>query len=170
MDKSRTFSEVHGERPPGSVMANVFFFQDQIPCDSQGFFLFDHPLMGERGPEGDKRRKSAERKLKKAVAQQAKEAARRPARVENDDDDGDEDEDSGAEGEGEKDELLEPVNLQAWLMGEQRAEYSDISQEIARRYKKRIANLKDAVEFLVKEIPISKGLLAPKFLKLIDKD
>lgn len=162
MDRSRAFATVNGDRAPGDRHAQVFFIQDGIPADAGGFFIFDHPDMARKGPDGDKARKMAERKIKKALAQQAKEPQRAAVTDEDEDEDAD---DTETEAE---DDLLEPINLESWLRGEQQVEWQEVTQEIARRYKKRIAKIKDAVEFLVSEGVVPKAQLQPKFLKLMD--
>jgi hypothetical protein len=166
MDRSRAFATVNGDRSPGDRHASVFFIQDGIPADAGGFFIFDHPDMARKGPDGDKARKAAERKIKKALTQQAKEPVRQVAPG----DDADEDDEGVAEvdKEDEDEELLEPINLEAWLRGEQQVEWQEISQEIARRYKKRVAKIEDAVGFLVKEGVVPKAQLKPKFQKFAD--
>jgi len=167
MDRSRAYASVTGDRVPGDRHAAVFFIQDGIPADSEGYFIFDHPDMLRKGKDGDKARQAAERKIKKALAQQAK-APQRAPRAEDDDDESegraDRDEDEGDDG----DDLLEPINLEAWLRGEQDVEWQEVTQEIARRYKVRKSNIADAVEFLVKEGVVPKAQLRKKFQKFAD--
>lgn len=169
MDKSRAYSTVNGDRAPGDKHAAVFFFQDGIPADAGGFFIFDHPDMERKGPDGDKARKAAERKIKKALTQQAKEPPK-PARAESDVDDDDdlEEREAGADGDDAEDDLLDPINLEAWLRGEQDVEWQEVTQEIARRYKVRKSNIADAVEFLVKEGVVPKAQLRKKFQRFAD--
>ena len=166
MDKSRSFNTIHGERAPGDPLAGVMFRQDGIPCDAQGFFLFDHPDMLVPGPDGDKRRKMADKHIKRAIAQALKNPPK-PVKAD-DDEDLDDDEAEDEDAEDEDDGLLPAVNLSAWLRGEQEVEWNDVSQEIARTYKKRVAKEADAVEFLVEqERIVSKGELRKKFQKFV---
>lgn len=166
MDRSRSYSTIHGERGPDDKHAGVCFYQDGLPVDAEGFFIFDHPDLAEKGPIGDKRRATAIRKLEKARKQQAKESPR-PARAEGAD--GEDAEDEAVDDDEENDDdLLEPINLEAWLRGEQEVEWQEITQEIARRFKKRISKVDDAIPFLCKEIPFPKGSLRRKFQKYAD--
>jgi hypothetical protein len=171
MDRSRTFSTVHGERGVDDPHRGVVFIQDGIPCDASGFFIFDHPSMQEKGPEGDRRRKMAEKHIKRAMAQAAK-AKPKAERAAPADDDDDDEVDGMPKNEGENDDdddgLLSPVSLGEWLRGGQEVVWNDVSQEIARIYKKRIAKIEDAVAFLVKEGVCTKGELRPKFKKFAD--
>jgi hypothetical protein len=166
MDRSRSFSTVHGDRVPGDPHCGVMYVQDGIPCDAEGYFIFDHPDMLKKGPEGDKRRKMAEKHIKRAMAAAAKVKARPPKAVDEDDEDG---ETTDAEtDDDDEDELLPAVNLGEWLRGRQEVEWNDVSQEIARTYKKRIAKIEDAVAFLVREGVCPRNELRPKFKKHAD--
>lgn len=161
MDRSRAFAEVHGDRVPGDRHANVFFYQDGLPFDAQGFLLSDHPEV----KASEKLQQLAERRLKKAADHAAKHPAPKPKATEAgvDSDDGDDGEPQADDG------LLDPINLEAWLRGEQEVEWQEVSQEIARAFKRRFANERDAVEFLVKEMKVvPKGLLRRKFQKYVD--
>ncbi len=166
MDRSRSFSTVHGDRVPGDPHCGVMYYQDGIPCDAEGYFIFDHPDMQAKGPVGDKRRKMAEKHIKRAMAAAAKVRVKPPKAVDEDDEDG-EATDTEAEDDDEED-LLPAVNLGEWLRGRQEVEWNDVSQEIARTYKKRIAKIEDAVAFLVKEGVCPRNELRPKFKKHAD--
>lgn len=163
MDKSRAFNTIHGERGPGDPLSGVMYRQDGIPCDAQGYFIFDHPDLQKPGPEGDKLRRLAMRKIERQLKIDAKKPPP-PVHAESDDDDEDVDAKDGAD----KDELLEPINLEAWLRGEQQVEWQEVTQEIARRYKKRISKMEDAVAFLVKEGVVAKAQLKKQFQKFAD--
>ncbi len=165
MDKSRAFITIHGERGPNDPLSGVMYRQDGIPVDAQGYFIFDHPDLQVRGPEGDKLRRLAAKKIEKQLKLDAKNPPK-PVRVASDDDD---EEDVDAEAaDGEDEELLEPINLEAWLRGEQQVEWQEVTQEIARRYKKRISKMEDAVAFLVKEGVVAKAQLKKQFQKFAD--
>lgn len=164
MDRSRSFATVHGERGPSDLHAGVHFYQDGIPFDAQGFLLFDHPDLKVPGAHGDKIRALVERKLKKAASIAAKQPPK-PAKERDVDSDPDADE-SDADAE---DDLLDPVNLEAWLRGEQEVEWNDVSQEIARRFKVRKSKVEDAVAFLVNEQRVvAKDQLRRKFQKFAE--
>ena len=140
------------------------FRQDGIPVDASGFFIFDHPDMMEPGPEGEKRRKAAAKKIEKQLKLDAKNPPK-PVRVVSEDDD---EEAEVEQDDDEEEDLLEPINLEAWLRGEQKVEWQEVTQEIARRYKKRVAKMEDAVAFLVQEGVCHKAALQPKFQKFVD--
>lgn len=158
IDRSRAFSTVSGDRTPDDRHAAVFFIQDGIPADASGHFIFDHPDMFRKGPDGDKVRASASRKIKKALAQQAKEPQRTPRASD----------DSEEEVEEAEPDELEPINLDAWLRGDQEVEWQEVTQEVARRFKRRISKIEDAVAFLVKEGVVPKDQLRAKFKKFAD--
>jgi hypothetical protein len=166
MDRSRAYSTIHGERGPGDKHAGVMFRQDGIPADASGYFIFDHPDMLEPGPEGDKRRKAAAKKIERARVQAAK--APPPPPPSRADADSDDDEEVATDADGEEEGLLEPINLEEWLRGEQQVEWQEVTQEIARRYKKRVAKIEDAVAFLVKEGVVPKAQLKKAFQKFAD--
>ena len=90
----------------------------------------------------------------------------KPVRVASEDDD--EEDGAEVETENEEEDLLEPINLEAWLRGEQQVEWQEVTQEIARRYKKRISKMEDAVAFLVKEGVVAKAQLKKPFQKFAD--
>lgn len=121
--------------------------------------------MEKPGPEGDKRRKLAEKKIARALAQAAKAPPKPPPSRADADNDEDEDE---AEATNEEEDLLEPINLEAWLRGEQQVEWQEVTQEIARRYKRRVAKIEDAITFLVKEGVVPKAQLKKQFQKFAD--
>lgn len=166
MNRSMPFSSVHGERGPSDPWAGVGFIQDGLPFDPQGYCITDHPSILAETPAGAKLRAVLERKLKKAIANQAKEKPRRAASAESDG------VESGVEAaavdDDDDEEDLEPIDLVAWLRGEQRIEWPEMTQELARRYKRRFTKVEDAVEFLVKEEQlVQKGALQKKFQKFV---
>lgn len=166
MDKSRSFSTIHGDRPPGDPHHGVMFVQDGIPCDAEGYFLFDHPDMLKKGPEGDKRRKMAEKHIKRAAAMAAR-AKPKPAPRAADEDFDDQDPNAVDDDEDDDDGLLPPVSLAAWLRGEQQVVWNDVSQEIARTYKRRISKIEDAVAFLVKEGVVPPNEVQKKYQRFV---
>lgn len=167
MDRTRSFSTIHGDRGPSDPHYGMAYRQDGIPCDAEGYFMFDHPDMRRPGRDGDHARKMAEKHIARALKQAAKAPPPKPAKAA-DDEDFDGDEAEGLDAENEDDDLLPPVSLGAWLRGDQEATWNDVSQEIARTYKKRIAKTEDAVAFLVKEGVCPKAELRPKFKKWAD--
>jgi hypothetical protein len=164
MDRSRAYGTVHGERGPNDLHAGVMYYQDGIPADASGYFLFDHPDLMQPGQKGDQLRKIAAKKIERQLKIDAKKPPQ-PVRAESEDDDEDVDTDVAKD---EEEELLDPINLEAWLRGEQQVEWHEVSQEIARRFKKRIAKEGDAVEFLVKEGVVPKAQLRKAFQKYVD--
>lgn len=173
MDRSRSFATIHGDRQVDDPLYGVAYRQDGIPCDAEGFFLFEHKDMLRKGRDGDHARKMAEKHIKRALLAAAK-APPKPARAAPSDDEDDEvDADGvardGGEGEDEGDGLLPAINLGEWLRGRQDVPWADVSQEIARAYKRRIAKVDDAVPFLVKEGLCPRGELRQKFKKYVDE-
>jgi hypothetical protein len=165
MDRSRPHPTVHGDRMPGDPFAKVMYFQDGIPCDASGYFMFDHPILQVPGPEGDKLRKIAAKKIERQIKIDAKNPPK-PVRVASEDDDED-DAETAEEAAEEDDGLLDAVSFESWLRGEQEVEWNDVSQEIARVYKKRIAKIEDAVDFLVKQGICTAGQLRKPFRKYV---
>jgi hypothetical protein len=172
MDRSRTFSTIHGDRPPGDPHHGVAYRQDGIPCDGEGYFLFDHPDMKKPGKDGDHARKMAQKHIARALKAEASKPKRVAPPPRDDSDEFDTDADgrpihsAEADDDEEDDDLLPPVNLSEWLRGGQEVVWTDVGQEIARAYKKRIASIKDAVAFLVNdEKLVPKDQLRPSFKK-----
>lgn len=165
MDRGKDYATVHGEREHGSTHALVHFYQDGLPFDSNGFLLFDHAVfeLGSENPSAQalKLRALAERKLKKASKNRPAEPAPDDADAPSDDDDRDQDE--GDDGDDD-----DSVNLEAWLRGEQDVQWHILTQEIARRYKRRVANLPDAVVFLVEQNVVPPDQVAKKYQKHLD--
>lgn len=166
MDKSRPHSTVHGERGPGDPHAGIHFYQDGLPHDAQGFLILDGPDYEGDSPQAKKNRDVAARKVSKFMAKSNKARAAAMAdggpEMPRGIDQVDEDDDEELEDEGE------PVNLSAWVRGEQQVEWNEVTQEIARRYKKRVASIADAVPFLVKEGICPANEVAKKFKKFLD--
>lgn len=168
MDKSRSFSTIHGDRQPSDPMYGVSYRQDGIPCDAEGYFLFDHPDMRKPGKDGDKARKMAEKHIKRALAAPPKPVRKVETLLDDDDDEVDGLKQSTAGDDDDDDGLLPAISLAAWLRGDQDAPWSDVSQEIARTYKRRVGKVEDAVAFLVKEGVCPKDELRAKFKKYAD--
>ncbi len=168
MDKSRAYAEVHGDRPPGDRHSGVHFYQDGLPHDAQGFLILDHSDYEGTDPEAVKRRATAEKKVRKFLAQSEKKRAAAVAEGGPDYPRGVEAIEAGDEDEENEDDAAEPINLSAWARGEQQVEWQEITQEIARRYKKRIASIADAIPFLVKEGVCPPDQIAKKFKKYLD--
>lgn len=145
MDKSRPFSTVHGERPPGDPHARIFFYQDGIPFNSEGLMLArlidstDEKLMA-----------LAERMQKRANAAAQKRGGEEGS------------------GEGEKDADDDIVNLDAWLRGERRYLWPHVTNRIAAIYKKRVNSIRDAVEFLVEQRLVPAHEVGREFQKHLD--
>ena len=155
LDRSRSYSTVHGERPPGDPHAGVHFYQDGLPIDAQGFLVANHPDLQGDGKQATKLREIAERKLRKGIKQAKRdEVSETDAPVEVDEDDGEIDDD-------------QPVNLEAWARGEQRVVWGEVTQAIARRFSRRVASKKDAIEFLVAEHVVAADQLSAEHQKLL---
>lgn len=157
MDKSRDFATVHGERVPGSPHANVHFYQNGLPFDSQGILIHDHDdfELGKDKPSAHALmiRARAENLIQKA-AKRVKPAGESGVAAE------DEIEEDGDKG---------PANLEQWARGEVRVPWPEVTQAIARRFSKRVSNKRDAIELLVVERVVAKGELSDEHRKLIDE-
>jgi len=169
MDKSRDFSTVHGERPPGDPEAGVEFYQDGLPFNSRGFLVEDHVTLVAETREGEKLRKKVARRLEKlANAKPARvvDAASADDDIDEDDEDRedlDDDEDNDDEDDGPV-----PINLESWAKGEEEVPWQEVTQAIARRFSKRVANKRDALELLIAERVIGVGSLSPKNRKALE--
>lgn len=160
MDKSRTFSTIHGDRLEGDVHQHVHFYQDGLPFDARGVLIPDHPDVA----KSKKLQELVERKMKKAA--QAKPVARKPAADElpgDDEDDADREEGEGDEEDGD----LEPINLTDWAKGLQRLEWQLVTNAIAQRFHVRVGSKLAAIELLLKESVVSKGDLSAEHAKLV---
>lgn len=158
MDKSRTFSSVHGDRLEGDAHQFVHFFQDGLPFDASGTLIPDHPDV----VKSPKLLALVEKKMKKAA--QAKPVAKKVAP---DALDGDEDGEGleGEEGEGEGEP--EPINLADWAKGLQRLEWQLVTNAIGQRFHVRVGSKTHAIELLLKEGVVQKGELSGEHAKLV---
>lgn len=156
MDKSREHSTIHGERTPDDPHAGVHFYQDGLPFDAQGILCADHRDLQGDSKQAVKLREIVERKMKKASKSQKIVDGEAPAAPADDDD----------EPEAPEADDNEPVNLEAWARGEQKVAWNDVSQAIARRFKRRVTGKLDAIEFLIEQKVIAKGALSAEHAKL----
>ena len=171
LDKGRAHGTVHGDRPPEDRHAKIHFTQDGLYFDAGGILILDHPDYHADTPEAEVARRKLEKKIRLHMAKAARQPAQVPqvvtAQTDPDDDEDNAIADSFAEDDEEEDEL-EPINLSSWARGEQQVEWQDVTQEIARRYKKRVASIADAIPFLVKEGVCPPNEVAKKFKKFLD--
>lgn len=162
MDKSRSFSEVHGTRGPGDPHQHVHFYQEGLPYDAQGFLILDHHELKGDSKEAIKKRELATKKVKRAMADysrkkaaaQAEGGPEMPRGIDDADDE---------EGDGEAPE----INLAEWAAGRQAVEWNDVSNAIAGRFKKRVASIADAIIFLVEEGVLPMDAVARKYRKFL---
>jgi hypothetical protein len=154
MDRGRDFSTVHGERTPGDVHAAVHFYQDRLPFDSNRFLIVDHPDI----LKDPKLQALVEKKLKKAEKAKPVAAAEGTDALSDDNTEVDDDEDE---------EILDPVNLEMWARGESEYPWTDVSQAIAQRFKRRVPSKAAAIEFLVDEKIIAVADLSKAHQKLV---
>ena len=177
MDRSRPFATVHGDRGPGDPHAGVHFYQDGLPHDAQGFLIFDEHMYEGNDKDSRQRREKLQAKLKKYLAAQAKRKTAAPTprdaeQLDGDDRDietkSDQDGEESRSGEDDEEDDREPINLSAWCRGEQQVEWQEMTQHIARIYKKRVASVADAIPFLVSEGVCPPGEVAKKFKKYLN--
>jgi hypothetical protein len=146
MDRSKPYSTVHGERPPGDIHQNTHFFQDGMPFDAAGHLLLD-------AIEDPKIKAIAERRLKKLPA--AKTDNARSADGDGDGDDGsDVDNDAGGDTKPPASISPDDVNLEAWLRGEETYPWFAITKAVRTRHGSNITKQADMVEFLVRDLKI----------------
>lgn len=147
MDRSRSFSTVHGDRTPDDFYAEVHFFQDGLPFNAEGVMMAD-----KINRKDEKLMALAERMQNRANALLAKRIER-----------GDTDERKADPDDG-------VVNLEYWLRGERRYQWPDVSNRIAAVYKKRVTSIKDAIEFLVDDQRlIQRDHVAKEFQKHLEQ-
>lgn len=138
LDKSRTYSEVHGQYPH-----NLGFIQDGIPFDKGARLL--PQLFGTEGFE--KAKPIHDRKVKALTA-----AAEQAAAI------GDEDTNNKV---GPSESIVEDpdadVNLRMWAMGRARYMPMVIYRVIRARYAKHVSTLADAKAYLVEIKVVAQG-------------
>lgn len=158
MDRSRDFATVTGERTPDSAHHALHFIQNGLPFDSEGMLIHDHVFFEpHKGDQPSKQAAVLRERAKKLFDKAAKNA--RP-RVEGEPaPEGDEDE------EGDK----SPANLEQWARGEVRVPWQEVTQAIARRFGKRVANKRDAIDLLLEERVVAKAHLSEEHRKLVDE-
>jgi len=166
MDRARSFATIHGDRPPDDRHARIHFQQDGLFFDAGGILILDHPDYREDTREAAELRRRLEKKIRQHMAKASKQVAAAPAAV--DQEDGHALDAAGDDEDDDEEEAQEPINLSSWVRGEQAVEWQEITQEIARRYKKRIASISDAIPFLVKEGVCPPNEVAKKFKKFLD--
>jgi hypothetical protein len=149
LDRSRTFSQIRGQRHEGDPHQRAHFQQDGIHFDSHGLHI-DELITDE------KTREIVDRRLKR----QMKNASKK--------------EDAGVVEEGDPVDVStgsstsDEVNLEAWLRGEEKYEWFKITTIVRDRFKVNITKQVDMVEFLVNEqkiIPIDE--IDPKLADLL---
>lgn len=162
MDRGREFATVHGERTPDDPFKHVHFMQDGLPYNAHDILILNHPMLNDDTEEAEQLREIAEKRIKRHLKLEAKSAEAAARRL------------AGASGEDEDaeidDEANEPqeINLSMWLRGEQDVVWNEITQHIARKYKKRVSSIADAVVFLVEQGVAPKDGVAKKFKKFLD--
>lgn len=168
MDKSRDYATTHGERLPGDRDVDVHFTQDGLPFNAAGILLSEHPMMTAETPAGAKLRRKVERRLEKLAKAKPIARASDTGAPADDDEDEDRDDDAVHDEEDEDDDGPPPVNLEAWAKGEEEVQWNEVTQAIARRYAKRVANKRDALELLIEERVVAVGALSVKHRKALE--
>lgn len=154
MDKSKVFSTVHGERTPGDFHAGIFFYQDGLPFDSQGFYV-EGKLDDSNDADG-KLRELVDRRLRKLVNKQT------PA-----DADAEREEQltaaSAPSGRGGADE----VNLEGWARGEDQYIFAEIRAAIKKRLGMHVKDTKNALEVLYDEKIVAETDLSDNHFQIL---
>lgn len=158
MDRSRDFGTVTGERTPDSVHATLHFIQNGLPFDSEGVLITDHVFFEpHKGDQPSKQAAVLRDRAEKLIQKVAKSA--RP-RVEGE---------PVPEGEETEEKQDGPANLEMWVRGEARVPWQEVTQAIARRFGRRVANKRDAIELLLEEKVVARAQLSEEHRKLIDE-
>lgn len=162
MDRGREFASVHGERAPEDPFKHVHFMQDGLPFDAHGHMLLTHPMITADTEEAEQLRRIVDKKIRRQLTLEARAAARKA-------NESNPDADAEAEfGDDEDEAQPQEVNLSMWLRGEQDVVWNEVTQHIARRYKKRVNSIGDAVAFLVEQGVAPANAVAKKFKKHLD--
>lgn len=155
LDKSRPFSTIHGERPPGDRHQNAHSYQDGIFFDAHGLHIDD--LI-----DDEETRSLVDRRLKRQAKAAPKEEVGADAGGSDDDETGDPASNEGAGSQGAD------VNLEAWLRGEAKYPWFSITKTVRERYHQNITKAVDMIEFLVEDEKIVPAAeLAPEFSKVL---
>jgi hypothetical protein len=165
MDKGREFATVHGERTADDPFKLVHFMQDGLPYDAHGMLLLNHQMLTDGTEEAEQLQRIAMKRIKRQLAIDARAATRKTRHA---DADADDDDAEVEDVEDAEEDEQEPINLSMWLRGEQDVVWNEVSQHIARTYKKRVNSIADAVVFLVKEGVAPSNAVARKFKKFLD--
>lgn len=149
LDKSRAFSTVHGDRPPGDPHAHVFFYQNELPYGADECLLPDHAeVVG-----NPKLKELSERLIKRAI----KASKGKPSTLANS---------GGAAIPGEEG----GITLSAWARGEQEVPWQDLVNAISQRFSVRVGSKLHAIELLIEEQVVTIDDLSPDHKSIIDPD
>ncbi len=159
LDRSRDFSTIHGEITKGDPHFGVASYQNGLPFNHQDELIIDSPEIA-ADPKLQARADKLMARAQKA-AEQAK--LRKPVR----DQDLDED-DEDADGEEDGEAGPGPVNLGAWARGQGDWPWQEISNFIARKYSKRVADKRAAIELCLEQHVVTQNQLSRSFRRLIE--
>jgi len=175
LDRSRDFSEAHGERSPQDPHYRVYYFQDKLPFGADELLVADdgkkdswtESVEREDGTTkivrhwplyDDKMRAILDKKLKKLSSQ--KRVVTKPQRAEADDD-------------GDDQQLMfgpDEVNLSAWLKGEIDYEPNEIFAAVKKRYSVQYSRLREVVIELVEDQNlVPQAEVSPRLLALTNE-
>jgi hypothetical protein len=150
LDKSRTFSTVHGDRPAGDPHANVSYYQDGLPYGGDEVLVSDHPEV----QADPKKKELAERLLKRAT----KQAKNKVSTMAN----------SGGPVSVATEEG--GVNLSAWARGEQDVVWQELVNAISARFSVRVGGKHAALELLLEEQVVTFDDLSVEHKSIIEPD
>lgn len=155
LDRSRDYSTAHGDRDKDDPHYGIATMQNGLPFNHQDELMFDHPMV------------QSNPKLMQSADRLATKAARLLARARSAEPDDDDDIEEGTDTL--DDEPAEPVNLNAWARGIAEYQWQEVSNQVARKYGKRISNKFGAIELLLKEGAVMPGQLSKAHRAILDR-
>lgn len=139
LDRSREYSTIHGDCPPGDPHHRVSFYQQGLPYGPDEVLLHEHAEV-QTDPVKKER---AERLMKRAA--KTRKAGGDPANP------------------SEK----EAINLASWARGEQELTWQEVTNAIAQRFSKRVKDKIGALECLIEERVVAFGDLSAAHAQLL---
>ena len=158
LDRSRDFSTIHGEITKSDPHFGVAAYQNGLPFNHQDELIVDSPEI----VSDPKLQARADKLL--ARAQKAAEYSRQRKASKDEDLDEDEVDDEDEDGEAGPG----PVNLGAWARGQGEWPWQEISNFIARKYSKRVADKRAAIELCLEQHVVTQNQLSRSHRKLIE--
>lgn len=154
LNRSATFSTIHGDTIAGDPHHGVAAYQDGLPFNHEDKLIWDHPEV----LADENKQKKAERLI--ARAEKLLQRARSTGAA----DEEEEDDLDGDDGESGTD-----VDLGAWARGIADWPWQEISNALARRFSRRVGNKFEAIELLVNEKVVAPGQLSRSYRAMLER-